>query len=121
MQSLDDFLDPHVGIRIQDRYGLIAFETNTFCQGINPRELLGCLNVFEVNIELSINLGHGDYTLAVGIENEGMPGGGFKSVILPTQVVHKFSVNRNPASAQLWAGSTNLDSRFGVKLAVLKN
>lgn len=112
MRGLEGFSDPHIGIRIQDRYGLIAFETNTYCQNINLRELLGNLDIFELSIRLSINLGHGSYTLAVGIENGGMKGGVFNSVILPTQVVHEFGVIRDPSSAMLWSGSTNLCPLF---------
>lgn len=115
MRALNKFVDPHVGIRIQDRYGLIAFETNTYCQGINLRELLNQLDAFELNIHLRVNLGRGDYTLAVGVENGGMPGGLFQSVILPTQVVFKFSVTQSPATTLLWAGSTNLTPHFEVR------
>ena len=115
MRALDCFSDPHVGIRIQDRYGLISFETNTYCQGINLRKLLHQLNAFELNINLTINLGCGDYTLAVGIENGGTSGGIFQSVILPTQVMCKFSVAKPPSATLLWAGSTNLTPHFVVR------
>lgn len=121
MRKLDSFSDPHVGIRIQDRYGLIAFETNTYCQNISPRKLLNQLDAFELSIQMNVNLGRGDYTLAVGIENEGMPDGHFHSVILPTQVVHTFSVVREPSCTLLWAGSTNLNSRFEVRDLVHPN
>lgn len=114
LRALEGFSDPHIGIRIQDRYGLISFETNTYCQGISPRKLLSQLDDFELSIHLNVNLGRGDYTLAVGIENGGMPGGLFQSVILPTQVVHQFSVVRKPTCTLLWAGSTNLKPCFAV-------
>ncbi|NMZ69242.1 lipopolysaccharide transport system ATP-binding protein [Pseudomonas peli] len=115
MRDLEHFTDPHIGFRIQDRYGLIVFETNTYCQGISPRLQLVSLKSFELIVHLKGNLGRGDYTLAVGIENDGIPGGGFQSVILPTQVVHKFSVAQDPANSLLWAGFTNLSPRFAVR------
>jgi lipopolysaccharide transport system ATP-binding protein len=115
LRALGHFSDPHIGIRLQDRFGLIVFETNTYCQGIYPRKLISQLNDFDLNIQLDVNLGRGDYTLAVGIENGGMPGGLFQSVILPTQVMHKFSVSRIPGCTLLWAGSTNLKPHFTVQ------
>lgn len=114
LQHLECFSDPHIGIRIQDRYGLIAFETNTFCQNVFPRKQLTRLDAFKLQIRLQVNLGRGDYTIAIGIENGGMPGGTFESVILPTQVIDSFTVVRAPDHTTLWAGSTNLQPVFSV-------
>ncbi len=114
VKNLRRFNDPHVGIRIQDRYGTIVFETNTFCQGINLRKLGEDYNEFKIDIRLNINLGKGEYTLAVGIANEGHESGQFKSVILPTQIIHKFNVARESLQDQHWAGITNLYPSFSV-------
>jgi len=116
LQNLESFADPHVGIRIQDRHGLIAFEANTFGQGVMLRDQVGdSLDDFELELSLTINLSQGEYTLAVGIENEGQLEGDFKSVILPTQIVRGFSVVRRSLPRAQWSGHTNLYVQFKPK------
>lgn len=115
LQGLNDYHDPHVGFRIQDRLGLVIFETNTYCQRFSlGAALSGRLGSIVLIIKCANNLAQGEYSLAVGIEQEGYGLGAFKNVICPTKVVKTFTVVRD-AQATLWAGVSNLRPEFFCK------
>lgn len=114
--GLEKFKDPHVGFRVQDRLGLVIFETNTYCQGY-PLELELLRGGGEVVLlaKCCNNMMSGEYSLSVGIEQEGYSQGLFKRVICPTKVYATFSVVRDLEDA-LWGGSTNLYPEFSSEL-----
>lgn len=121
LSGLDGFKDPHVGFRIQDRLGLVVYETNTYCQGFYLESELVCNSG---NLMLTArcvnNMTQGEYSLAIGIEQEGYGDGAFKKIICPTKVYRSFIVVRESGSP-LWGGATNLHPEFSCKLALPKS
>jgi lipopolysaccharide transport system ATP-binding protein len=112
LYGLKAFTDPHIGFRIQDRLGLVMFETNTYCQQFSLEEFLSDgVESLSLIVRCTNNLSQGEYSLAVGIEQEGYGQGAFKSVICPTKVVRSFAVVRRKES-NLWGGVSNLYPEF---------
>lgn len=109
--KLSEIPDPHIGFRIQDRLGLVVYESNTHCHGFQLSDKLKAGVDHKLRISLRNNLSQGNYTIAIGIEQGGRAQGIFDSVVCVTKVVDELVVVR-PDVSPLWAGSTNLRPAF---------
>ena len=112
LKNLENFKDPHLRIRIQDRFGAVMYETNTYRQGYS---LISKDNRKLLSVEICCmnHLLEGQYTLSIGIDNEGYAHDLFKSVILPITVISIFNIHRDNAEKP-WSGTTNLNVSFNL-------
>lgn len=107
---LHAFNDPHVGFKIRDRLGVVMFETNSFCM----RKAIGRVNKNElltINFTFKIGLTSGEYTVTVGVANEGYAETEFQQPLIYIHKALKFTVLTNNDTI-LWAGIYNLLPEF---------
>jgi lipopolysaccharide transport system ATP-binding protein len=99
--------DPHVGFKIRNRFGVVLFESNTYCMG----QSIGSIEagtVLSVQFKFTLALAPDDYTITVGFGNSGYGEGSFREVLSYLHEVMAFVVVPNPASIK-WAGMINLN------------
>jgi lipopolysaccharide transport system ATP-binding protein len=107
---LQAFNDPHVGFKIRDRLGVVMFETNSFCMG----KIIGSVyknELVTMNFTFTMGLINGEYTITVGVANEGYAETEFHEPLLYAHNAAKFVVLRN-YNTFLWAGIYNLLPKF---------
>lgn len=105
--------DPHVGFKIRNRLGSVIFETNTYCM----RQPLGAAlagSELWVSFQVPIDLAPGDYTVTIGMANEGMGTGQFKESLSYLHEIEHFTVLPNP-DAIIWDGMINLHPQVSVR------
>ncbi|MFZ6773957.1 ABC transporter ATP-binding protein [Undibacterium sp. SXout7W] len=98
--------DPHAGFKIRNRFGVVLFETNTYCM----QKSLGSAeknSILSVQFSFNLSIFPDEYTITIGLANGGYGEGSFKEVIVHLHEVTAFVVLPNPA-AITWAGLTNL-------------
>jgi lipopolysaccharide transport system ATP-binding protein len=98
--------DPHVGFKIRNRFGVVLFETNTYCM----RTALGPVeegSKLSVQFSFFLSLFPDEYTITIGLANGGYGEGAFKEIITHLHEVSAFVVLPNP-EAIMWAGIVNL-------------
>lgn len=103
-----DIASPHYGMAIRDRYGRSAFETNTYCMGRSPAPLTAASGSTTVSFRFVCNLAPGDYSVSIGVANEGFDRGSFKEYLLVRHEALVLRVQVND-EAIIYAGITNLD------------
>jgi lipopolysaccharide transport system ATP-binding protein len=106
-QSLDD---PHVGFKIRNRFGVVLFETNTYCMRapLGPVEAGSKLSV---QFSFLLSLFPDEYTITIGLANGGYGEGAFREIITHLHEVSAFVVLPNP-EAIMWAGIINLQPQL---------
>jgi lipopolysaccharide transport system ATP-binding protein len=77
IRSNIDVIDPHYGIRFNNRLGVSAFETNTYCMGLQ-NETLNKGDIAIVEFSLNCNLIPDMYALTIGFANKGYDRGSFE-------------------------------------------
>ena len=104
--------DPHVGFKIRDRFGMVLFETNTYCMNevIGPVDAGECL---AVDFPFLATLAQGDYTISIGVANGGFGEGLFKKQLVYAHEVGHFKILRN-LQGIMWAGIVNLQPSVNV-------
>lgn len=98
--------DPHVGFKIRNRLGSVIFETNTYCM----RETIGPVaadSELWVSFYVPIDLAPGDYTVTIGMANEGSGTGQFRESLSYLHEIESFKVLPNP-DAIIWDGVFNI-------------
>jgi lipopolysaccharide transport system ATP-binding protein len=105
--------DPHVGFKIRNRYGVVLFETNSYCmrQQLGPVEAGGALSV---QFSFAVALAPDEYTITVGLGNGGYGEGSFREVLNYLHEVTTFVALPNP-EAIAWSGQVNLAPRLTFK------
>ncbi|MBV6821300.1 ABC transporter ATP-binding protein [Rahnella sp. PD12R] len=110
LKNLEQYANPHIGFRLQNRLGQVIYETNTFCQKTAiPKD-----GIKKVSISFENRLAPGEYTLAMGIESGGHGDGLFDTVIALTERVISFQVIESP-KINKWAGLVNINSIISVQ------
>ncbi|MES2297869.1 MAG: ABC transporter ATP-binding protein [Pseudomonadota bacterium] len=104
------FDDPHAGFKIRDRFGVVLFETNSYCMGQRPGPVQAG-QVLSVQFALALALFPAEYTITVGLGNGGYDEGSFREVLCYLHEVSAFVVLRNPR-AITWSGLANLQPAF---------
>jgi len=105
--------DPHYGIIIRNKFGLSAFETNTYIM----RQDTKSLNKDEITkIEFSFicNLSASDYSISIGIGNKGYDRDSFEEYLLFIQDIEMIKILENCNSIQ-FGGYTNLKPTVKIK------
>lgn len=75
-----DLSDPHYGVIIRNRLGVVLFETNTYCM---KRKTFPLMQGERCNVHFSffLPLSPGDYTITIGIANKGYGRGNFEEYL----------------------------------------
>ena len=99
-------LDPHVGFKIRNKTGTVIFESNTYCMGhfLGPAQAGATL---KVNFAFPVDLMQGEYTVTIGLVNEGLAGGVFRESLSYLHDVLSFNVLPNPVGIT-WDGIINI-------------
>lgn len=98
--------DPHVGFKIRNRFGVVLFETNSYCM----REQLGAVEAggaLSVQFTFAMALAPGEYTITVGLGNGGYGEDSFREVLNYLHEVTTFVALPNQ-DAIVWSGQVNL-------------
>jgi lipopolysaccharide transport system ATP-binding protein len=106
-------LDPHVGFKVRNRYGVVLFETNTYCM----RQVLGAVEtggMLSTRFAFDLTLFPDDYTITTGLGAGGYGEASFEEVLNYLHEVISFVVLPNPA-AITWAGLVNLTPQLDFK------
>ncbi len=105
--------DPHAGFKIRNRYGVVMFETNSYCM----RKPLGPADVgsiLSVRFSFVFSLFPDEYTITAGLGNEGYGEGSFNQVISYLHEVTAFVAMPNPGAIN-WQGMANLQPQINVR------
>jgi lipopolysaccharide transport system ATP-binding protein len=102
--------DPHVGFKIRDRLGRVMYETNSYCMG----RRIGAVaagGTIEASFELALSLAPGDYTVTIGVAEDGFQDASFRQVLALAndQAELKIAPNRGEV---FWSGMINLRPSF---------
>jgi lipopolysaccharide transport system ATP-binding protein len=98
--------DPHVGFKIRNRFGVVLFETNSYCmhQQLGAVEAGGALSV---QFSFAMALAPDEYTITVGLSNGGYGEGSFREYLNYLHEVTTFVALPNQ-DAITWSGQVNL-------------
>jgi lipopolysaccharide transport system ATP-binding protein len=107
------FADPHVGFQIRDRLGVPIFMTNTYCMARSIGAVAAGTTV-TVEFSMQLAIAPGDYTITVGVANEGAGEGQFREPLARQQSATAITVLRNLDSI-LWTGYSNLFPRVSIE------
>lgn len=110
----DLITDPHIGFKVRDKYGSVIFETNTYCMGRNIGEIKAG-NQLATSFRFPVDLIPGDYTITVGLGNEGYGESSFKESLSYLHDVLMFQVLPN-VSDIVWGGIVNLHPQFNCSI-----
>ena len=109
-----DLDDPHIGVLIRNRLGMVLFETNSYCmnRSIGPQpkgtEICG-------SFTLPALLMPGDYTITTGFANRGVAGTSFEEALSYERDVLAFTVVRSSGSIT-WNGVINLQPELSIEV-----
>lgn len=109
-----DLKDPHVGFKIHNRLGAVIFETNTFCM----QKSLGAVeqgSEIEVRYCFPIDLAPGEYTITVGLANDGFDKCEFKERLSYLSSILAFAVLPNEHEI-IWSGIINIHPNVNWKI-----
>jgi lipopolysaccharide transport system ATP-binding protein len=104
--------DPHVGFKIHDRTGMVVFETNTYC--MRRRIGHGPPGIVRVVFTFPCRLVWGEYTLTIGVGDQGSGLGHFERVLLYATHVSTFTIARNSDDI-VWDGLVNLEPTVAIE------
>ena len=108
-QVLRELDDPHIGFKICNRFGVVLFETNTYCMA----ETIGTAkqnSQIASTFTFPMNCFQGEYTVTVGLTNGGFGEGYFRESLNYLHDVLSISVLPNPDCIK-WGGVTNLQPK----------
>jgi lipopolysaccharide transport system ATP-binding protein len=114
--SYEDFDDPHYGVRISDRFGNSAFETNTFCMK-KKTDPIKKENQIIINFLFEVNLGVGDYMIDVAMTNGGYNKMYFNDYLSMEHNVGTIKVVNNEDNI-IFAGYYNMNPQVIFKKAI---
>jgi len=112
---LNDFHDPHVGFKIRNRQGMVLYETNSYCM----HRTIGQIKKGEKLVSRFSFLPDflpDEYTLTIGLSNEGFGAGSFKEILSYLHDPLSFSVMSSPNS-YIWTGVINLNPELVTKVS----
>jgi len=105
-----DLDDPHVGFKIRNRFGVVLFETNSYCMRETPGAVpAGAL--LSASFHFNMALAPEEYTITVGLGNGGYDEGSFREVLNYLHEVSTFVVLPD-SDAIVWSGMVNLAPRL---------
>jgi ABC-type polysaccharide/polyol phosphate transport system ATPase subunit len=108
-----DLLDPHYGFIIRNNLGLSIYESNTLLLGIKTNPLLKDHPV-KVIISWKVPVFPGDYSISLGVANEGISNNGFKEYLLHINDVKIIKILRRECT-QTYSGVFDIKPNITVK------
>lgn len=98
--------DPHVGFKVRNKFGVVVFETNTYCQQIptRPAQPGDCV---ETEFSFRCDLVEGEYNVTLGMACEAFGEGSFSRQLWYAHGLAKLVVRR-VYEHPLWDGFVNL-------------
>lgn len=112
-KSFENFEDPHYGIRIADRFGNSAFETNTFCMK-QKTDSIKAGEIVVVRFYFIMNLGAGDYMFDVAMVSNGYNKSYFKDYLSMDNNVEHLKIVDNLNNI-IFAGYYNMNPKVSIK------
>jgi lipopolysaccharide transport system ATP-binding protein len=104
--------DLHVGVKLRDKYGLVVYETNTYCQKITLGDVAAD-EVVTVDVDWHLNVREGMYNITLGIAKKGFALGSFDEQLWYAHGLAPIEVTRD-SDVPLWDGITNLHPHISV-------
>lgn len=98
--------DPHVGFKVRNKFGVVVFETNTYCQHI-PTQAAAPGDLVETEFSFRCDLVEGEYNVTLGLACEAFGEGSFSRQLWYAHGLAKLVVRRVYADP-LWDGFINL-------------
>lgn len=98
--------DVHVGIKVRDKYGLVIYETNTYCQGHFPGDLQNG-DTLKLEFTMPMNIREGLYNVTLGLATGGFGEGNFCEQLWYAHGLAPIEIMRR-TDIGLWDGITNL-------------
>jgi lipopolysaccharide transport system ATP-binding protein len=101
-----DLEDPHVGFKIRNNFGVVIFETNTYCMG----KTIGAIpsgSELITKFSFPVDIFPGDYTITIGMAHKGYSTATFEESLSYLHDVMMFTLLPNPAGIT-WAGIVNI-------------
>ena len=113
VQSLKDFSHPHYGLAIRNSLGVSVFETNTYCMGVeNPPLKKG--QIAKITYEMEVPLSAGNYSISIGVANNGYGRGSFEEYLLLVHDVDILNIISRDDSI-IYSGVFNMNPQVSVK------
>ena len=103
LKALDD---PHYGFMIRNKFGISAFETNTYSMKEKSSKVEKG-QIVTVEFSFSCNLSPANYSISIGVANKGFDRGSFEEYLLFIQDIEMLKVIEN-SDAIIYDGVTNL-------------
>lgn len=63
-------VDPHIGFKLRNPFGVVMYESNTLCMGLKL-STLAAGEIVEVDFRVTLRVGPGDYTFSASMANLG--------------------------------------------------
>ena len=102
----EDVADPHIGFKIRNRFGVVLFETNSYCMRQSPGPARAG-DILTATFVIPLTIFPDEYTLTVGLGANGFGEGSFEKVLNYLHEASSFVVLPNP-EAIIWSGTVNL-------------
>jgi ABC-type glutathione transport system ATPase component len=112
VRTLKKFNDPHYGFILRNKYGISIFETNSYCMKIKNNPLCKG-DVVKIIFEIFVPIYPGDYTISIGVMNEGFGAGLFKEYLLYEIDAQLITIIKNRQTYD-WAGIFNANASFSL-------
>jgi ABC-type polysaccharide/polyol phosphate transport system ATPase subunit len=106
IKSRKDLLDPHFGIALRNKLGVSVFETNTYCMNLETQPLKRD-KIVKVVYEFKCPLAPGDYSISIGVGDNGYGEGSFEQYLLLVHDVEILKVLTNNDSI-VYSGIFNM-------------
>jgi len=106
LKNLQNYDDPHLGLQIRDRMGVIVFETNTYCMDYLIADYLDKDGFAELSFLFKVNLARGVYTISFDLANKGYGSGLFSEIISLKEYMQEIVITRETGIQ--WDGICNL-------------
>jgi lipopolysaccharide transport system ATP-binding protein len=104
--------DLHLGVKLRDKFGLVVYETNTYCQKIFVGDMSEG-DVVTMQIDWNLNVREGMYNVTLGISKKGFSLGSFEEQLWYAHGLAPIEVTRDK-NIHLWDGITNLHPKISI-------
>lgn len=113
IKPLKDLAEPHYGFILRNKYGISAFEINTYRMKYKTKPLKKD-KLVQIEFEFICNLGEADYSITIGVANKSNPDGSFEEYLLFLQDVAMIKVIKNTDTID-YVGYTNLNPKIKIQ------
>lgn len=94
VQVKRDISEPHYGIILRNRLGVVIFETNTYCMRM-ATSFAKSNSSININYNFRLDIPVGAYSISIGVSNKGFDIGSFEEYLFLEDDAFVFSVVSN--------------------------